>query len=150
MVQLEIALIDRYFTHGLVGQLWCQEANSEIVVIINDQLAQDNLRQGLIEMNLGGDRILRCYSLEEAHDQLARLKSNQKGLVIFKDLDDLFLLARTGVAIKRLVIANYEGSGQVQVINEDVSLNQEDLRRIAWLENLGTRVDYQNLPKDEK
>lgn len=149
MANISMVLVDEHFLHGQVAELWCEEVQSQLIIIINDNLSTNKIQQGILDMVVPDEMICRYYSMDKAVNKLSEMDSKKNVLIIVDSLEDLERLIQVGVQIPRITIASVAASSSSKTIAPGVSLTND---QIEWLKSLrldGVEVQIRQLPTDE-
>lgn len=156
MSGIALSLVDDQFIHGEIGLRWCAVTDAELVIIINDELANDKLRQGLMDMQIIDTIIARYYTVETAINKLPLINQKDKNsIVIFDTMNNLFKVVEAGVQLNNIIISNVPAKPGKKIINHSVALSEEEITHLKKLESQGNRIfissapDTRNIPLDE-
>ncbi|MBG9981948.1 PTS sugar transporter subunit IIB [Aerococcaceae bacterium DSM 111020] len=141
MSGIALGLVDNQFIHGEIGLRWCSATDSELVIIVDDALSTDKLRQGLMDMQIIDTITARYYSIERAITKLPLINQKDKNsLVIFDSIDDLVKVVEAGVDLNNIVISSLPIKNGKKRINHSVALTDEEIASLLAIEKSGTPV----------
>ena len=66
MSTIKMAHIDDHFIHGQVATRWCEALDANLIIVVNDELASNKMRQGLLDMAVPDKINSRYYTVEKA------------------------------------------------------------------------------------
>ena len=70
MPNIVLSRIDERLVHGQVGVQWVGFADANIVVVVNDEVAEDNIQQSLMEMVLADGIAIRFWTVQKTIDTI--------------------------------------------------------------------------------
>ncbi|MBG9983560.1 PTS sugar transporter subunit IIB [Aerococcaceae bacterium DSM 111022] len=156
MSGIALGLVDDQFIHGEIGLRWCAVTDAELVIIINDELAKDKLKQGLMDMQIIDTIIPRYYSIETAINKLPVInQKDKKSIVIFDTMEALYSVVDAGVKLNNIIISSVPAALGRRMINHSVALSEAEIKRLSDIEGNGNRIfissdpDTRNIPLDE-
>lgn len=78
MPNIVLSRIDERLIHGQVGVQWVGFAGANLVLVANDEVAEDPVQQNLMEMVLAEGIAVRFWSLQKVIDNIHRAADRQK------------------------------------------------------------------------
>lgn len=148
MANIKMARIDDHFIHGQYAARWCEASDSNLIIVINDELATDKVRQGLLDMAVPNTINSRYYTIEKAIKQLPRLSEDKQVLLILESLTDLKALMDAGIAPPHVNLGNTLVAPRTRYITKYVSLSDLDFDILNELSSHGVAIDIRRLPDD--
>lgn len=148
MTKIIMARIDEHLIHGSLTQEWCDALESELIIIVNDQVAGDKLRQGLLDMAVPEEVYARYYTVEKAIKKLPKLDEEKHTLVVFASIEDAVQVIEGGVEITNLNLGSLKHLKGRRQYGYDVSLNKEEVALLKDLLKKGVAIDLRNSPQD--
>jgi PTS system mannose-specific IIB component len=144
--------IDNRLVHGQVVETWLPYSNARTLLVANDQLAEDELRQELLRLAVPTGVRIMFSQVQDAAAQVAELEP-AKGSV------DIFLLFSTcgdakraylnGLKFTFLNIGNIHFSQGKQQVCDHIALDQEDIYCLRYLQEQGVQLDFRCLPNTQ-
>lgn len=92
MPNIVLCRIDERLIHGQVGVQWVGFAGANLVLVANDEVAEDPVQQNLMEMVLAEGIAVRFWSLQKVIDNIHRAADRQKILLVCKSPTDFLTL----------------------------------------------------------
>ena len=140
--------VDNRLVHGQVLEAWIPRLDVNIVIVVDDGIAGDPLRQTIMEIAVPSRincRFVRVDELRETLDSLNVL--SQRVMVLFSGIKDVRDTLRMGVPIDRINIGNVHYQRGKKRVTQYVSLDEDE---VHWLMEVQRRaqVDIQALPDD--
>ncbi|XJS11675.1 PTS sugar transporter subunit IIB [Aerococcaceae bacterium WGS1372] len=77
MANLRMALVDNHLLHGQIAELWCEEVQASLMIIINDKLSTNKMQQGLLDMVVPDGITCRYYSVKTATCKINEINPNK-------------------------------------------------------------------------
>ena len=122
MPNIVLCRIDERLIHGQVGVQWVGFAGANLVLVANDEVADDPVQQNLMEMVLAEGIAVRFWSLQKVIDNIHRAADRQKILLVCKTPADFLTLVAGGVPI---TVRSCREGGNGSVVcetDEDISI----------------------------
>lgn len=141
--------IDNRLVHGQVIEAWLPHIRAKVLVVANDELAADALRQEIMSLAVPSGVTFCCCTVREIGTELRRLdleKSGQHMLVLFATCADARAAHMSGVAFPSVNIGNlHYGPGKEQIC-EHIALGPDDRSCLRYFEEHGVEVDFRCVP----
>ncbi|MBE2893491.1 PTS N-acetylgalactosamine transporter subunit IIB [Spirabiliibacterium falconis] len=149
MPNIVLCRIDERLIHGQVGIQWVDFVGANLVLVANDEVAEDEMRQNLMEMVLADGIDVRFWSLQNVIDNIHKAADRQKILLVCQTPADCLQLIEGGVPITRINVGNMHFTEGKQHIHKTGSVNHEDIRAFNRLKALGVECYVQGVPTEE-
>ena len=149
MTNIIMARIDEHLIHGSITEEWCDALESELIIIVNDQVAEDKLRQGILDMAVPEEVFARYYSIEKAIKKLPQLDETKHPLVIFASIQDAIQVIDQGAEITHLNLGCLKHTKGRHQYGYDVYLNKEEVEMLRNLMEKGIKIDLRSSPEEE-
>ncbi len=78
MPNIVLSRIDERLIHGQVGVQWVGFAGANLVLVANDEVAEDPVQQNLMEMVLAEGIAVRFWTLQKVIDNIHRAAIDRK------------------------------------------------------------------------
>ncbi|TMX44560.1 PTS galactosamine transporter subunit IIB [Vibrio sp. Hep-1b-8] len=146
---IELTRIDNRLLHGQVAVTWSHHANANLIVIADDEVAQDEMAKNLMAMS-AGNTDSRFFSIQQTIDVIQKASPEQRIFLVVRNPQNVLRLVEGGVPITNLNIGNMhfeEGKNQVHIT---VSLDSDDMAAFAKLKEYGVTMSVQRTPSEEK
>lgn len=147
MNNIILTRIDNRLVHGQVGVTWTKNLNANLVVVANDEVAEDKIQQKLmtvIAKSQGFD--IRFFSLEKTAAIIDKAAPSQKIFLICKNPQDVKTLVDKGVEIKDLNVGNMHQSEGKKQISTKVYADDYEIDCLNYLYNKGINIFIQDVP----
>ncbi|GAB1410812.1 PTS sugar transporter subunit IIB [Desulfovibrionales bacterium] len=141
--------IDNRLVHGQVIEAWLPHIRASILVVANDELAADELRQEILSLAVPSAVTLLCCTVKDVPRELRRLEheqGNQRILVLFATCEDARDAYMAGVEFSVLNIGNlHYGPGKEQIC-EHIALSATDRACLTYFKDNGVEIDCRCVP----
>lgn len=146
MPNIVLCRIDERLIHGQVGVQWVGFAGANLVLVANDDVAQDSVQQNLMEMVLAQGIAVRFWPLQKVIDHIHRAADRQKILLVCKTPADFLTLVQGGVPVTRINVGNMHYRAGKRQIDKTVSVNEADIQAFHGLRQAGVSCFIQGVP----
>ena len=145
-----LARIDNRLVHGQVGMTWVNTLNANLVVVANDDVAQDSVQQNLMEMVIPETTGIRFFSIEKTIQVIDKSIPSQHILLVIRTPQDALKLIEGGVKVDTLNIGNLHFAEGKKQLSETVSVDDDDIATFNKLHDLGIKLEVQGIPNEGK
>lgn len=144
--------IDNRLVHGQVGNAWVGAVGPNLIVVADDDAANDPVQQSLMNMTAQSVGVgIRFFTLQKTIDIIHKAKESQKIFLVCKTPQNALKLIQGGVPIKELNVGNMHASEGKHVLKEShVYVDDADLKTFEDIKASGTKVYIQIAPGDKK
>lgn len=148
MPNIVLSRIDERLIHGQVGVQWVGFAGANLVLVANDEVAEDLVQQNLMEMVLAEGIAVRFWTLQKVIDNIHRAADRQKILLVCKTPADFLTLVKGGVPVNRINVGNMHYANGKQQIAKTVSVDAGDIAAFNDLKAAGVECFVQGVPTE--
>lgn len=148
MPNILLTRIDNRLVHGQVGVTWTNHLGANLVLVANDEVAKDTVRQNLMDMVLPDTVQTRFFTLEKTINIIHKAADRQKIFIVCKTPQDVLTLVKGGVPIKEVNIGNMHYEEGKEQITSTVSVDEDDKKTFRELNELGVKLDLRKVPDD--
>lgn len=150
MPNIVLTRIDNRLIHGQVATAWTQYAGANLLLVPNDNVAENPTRQSL--MNLAAPRGVetRYFSIQKTINIIHKAADRQLIAIIAETPADVVKLVEGGVPIKKVNVGNMHMSEGKKQISKAVCVDEEDIKAFKRLKELGVEVEIQRVPTEAK
>ena len=146
--------IDNRLIHGQVATQWNGTLGANLILVANDKVAKDKVRQGLMDMAAPAGVQTRYFSLQKTIEIIHKASPKQKIFMVVENPQDALKLAEGGVSIKQLNIGNMHMSEGKRQVATTVAVDEADVNAFKKLKEMGVQLVIQRVPttpvEDEK
>ena len=150
MPNILLTRIDNRLIHGQVATQWSSFLDANLLLVANDKVANDKMRQGLMDMAAPAGAQTRYFTLEKTINIIHKAADRQRIFIICENPQDVVKLVEGGVPIKKVNIGNMhmaEGKRQVAGV---VAVDDADVAAFRRLQELGVELEIQKVPTEGK
>lgn len=137
MPNIVLSRIDERLVHGQVGVQWVGFADANIIVVVNDEVAEDTIQQNLMEMVLADGIAIRFWTVKKTIDTIHKAAERQRILMVCRTPKDFRQLVEGGVPISNINVGNMHYVEGKKQIAKTVSVGTEDVAEFEKLKALG-------------
>jgi mannose/fructose/N-acetylgalactosamine-specific phosphotransferase system component IIB len=143
--------IDNRLVHGQIIETWLPYLGSRVILVVNDELADDALRQEIIQLavpsgvDLLFSRVDAVLSVLRAVDKSNTLKDV---LLLFASCTDANRAYQAGLVFTSLNIGNLHYGPGKQQLCPHVALSSEDIGCLRYFSRQGVSLDFRCVPND--
>lgn len=150
MPNILLTRIDNRLIHGQVATQWSSYLGANLLLVANDKVAGDPMRQGLMDMAAPAGAQTRYFTIEKTINSIGKAADRQLIFIICENPQDVLKLVEGGVPIKKVNIGNMhmaEGKRQVAGV---VAVDDADVAAFKKLQELGVELEIQKVPTEGK
>lgn len=148
MPNILLTRIDNRLIHGQVATQWSSYLGANLLLVANDKVAGDPMRQGLMDMAAPAGAQTRYFTIEKTINIIGKAADRQLIFIICENPQDVLKLVEGGVPIKKVNIGNMhmaEGKRQVAGV---VAVDDADIAAFKKLQELGVGLEIQKVPTE--
>lgn len=146
MSNILLTRIDDRLIHGQVVSQWCTELKPDWMLVVNDEVAGDEMQQELMNMAAPAYAQTRYVTVDEAIYTLAKADEDQKIMILVANPEDTLKLIEGGIPIKKVNIGNMDMKEGKHLIAPGVAVNEEDLNAFHQMEKDGVELEIKKVP----
>ncbi|NLW29740.1 MAG: PTS N-acetylgalactosamine transporter subunit IIB [Erysipelothrix sp.] len=148
MPNIVLCRIDNRLIHGQVATQWTSSIGANLLLVANDKVASDTMRQGLMDMAAPSFAQTRYFTLERTIEVIHKAADRQKIFIICENPQDVLTLVKGGVPIKKVNIGNmHMAEGKRQVVGS-VAVDDADITAFKELRELGVELEIRRVPTE--
>lgn len=117
--------IDERLLHGQ-GHLWLRYIGANTVVVVNDDVASDDIQQTLMKAIVAKDIAVRFFTVQKTIDIIHKAAPTQKLFIIVKSCEDALKLVSAGIPITEINIGNIHNADGKEKITRSIFLGHND------------------------
>ncbi|MDL2310556.1 PTS N-acetylgalactosamine transporter subunit IIB [Peptostreptococcaceae bacterium OttesenSCG-928-C18] len=148
MPNIILTRIDNRLIHGQVATQWTNVIGANLLLVANDNVAGDKMRQGLMDMAAPNGVDTRYFTIQKTIDIIGKAADRQKIFIIAETPEDVLKLVEGGVPIKKVNIGNMhmaEGKRQVAGV---VAVDDKDVEAFKKLQERGVELEIRKVPSE--
>ena len=144
--------IDNRLVHGQVIEAWIPYLGSRSILVVNDELADDAMRQEIIRLAVPGGIELSFIKVERVgaylDDQGRVSHPGGDTLLLFATCCDVHRALQAGFSLSTVNIGNLHYAPGKQQLCAHVALSNEDIGCLKAFVKRGIRLDFRCVPDD--
>lgn len=148
MANILASRIDNRLIHGQVGMTWVNSLNANLILVANDDVANDTVQQSLMKMVVPEGVSTRFFSVQKTIDIIGKAADRQKILLVVRTPQDALRLVKGGVETPNWIIGNMHFAEGKKQITATVSVDDDDVNTFKELDKLGVKLNIQGVPSD--
>lgn len=148
MAQPKILLtrIDDRFIYGQDVELWNEAVGSNLVLIVNDEIAADARKWAPMRVATPEGVWTRFFSVQRTIDIIHTATSRQLILIMVSSPADVLALVKGGVPITKISIGHMQAGEGKRPITSVVAVSDADVAAFKELQELDIELEIRYLP----
>ena len=148
MIQPKILLtrIDDRFIYGQDVELWNEAVGSNLVLIVNDEIASDSRKWAPMRVAVPEGVWTRFFSVQRAIDIIHTATPRQLILIMVASPADALALVKGGVPITKISIGHMQAGEGKRSVTPAVAVGEADAAAFKELQELGIELEIRYLP----
>ena len=148
MPNIVLTRIDNRLVHGQVATQWCGAIGANLILVANDEVAGNSLRQGPDEH---GCSFICSYALldhQKTIDTIHKASAKQLIFIVCENPQDVVKLVEGGVPIKKVNIGNMHMADGKRQVAGSVAVDDSDVAAFKRLQELGVELEIRRVPTE--
>ena len=141
-----LARIDDRFIYGQDVELWNEAVGSNLVLIVNDEIAADSRQWAPMRVAAPEGVWTRFFSVQKAIDIIHTATPRQWILVMVASPADALALVKGGVPITKISIGHMQAGEGKRPATPAVAVDDTDVAALRELQKLGIELEIRYLP----
>ncbi len=146
MPNILLTRIDNRLIHGQVATQWSGTLGANLILVANDKVSEDKVRQGLMDMAAPAGVATRYFSLQKTIDIIHKAADRQKIFIIVETPEDVLALVEGGVPITKVNIGNMHIAEGKRQVATTVAVDDRDIEAFKKLQEKGVDLQIQRVP----
>ena len=134
--------------HGQVATQWCGSIGANLILVANDVVAGDKLRQGLMDMAAPTYASTRYWTIEKTINTIHKASERQLIFIVCETPADVLRLVEGGVPIKKVNIGNMHMAQGKRQVAGSVAVDDKDVEAFRKLKDLGVELEIRRVPTE--
>lgn len=147
MPNILLTRIDNRLIHGQVATQWTGSIGANLLLVANDEVSTNEMRQGLMNMAAPAGAQTRFFSLQKTIDIIHKASDKQKIFIICETPQDVLALVEGGVPINKVNIGNMHMADGKRQVATSVAVDDADVAAFKRLQELGVELSIQRVPQ---
>lgn len=148
MPNILLTRIDNRLIHGQVATMWTSFVGANLILVANDKVASDEMRQGLMDMAAPNGVQTRYFTLQKTIDVIHKAADRQKIFIICETPEDVLALVEGGVPIEEVNIGNMHMAEGKRQVAGSVAVDDADVAAFKKLEEKGVKLEIRRVPSE--
>ena len=148
MPNIVLTRIDNRLVHGQVATQWCGTIGANLILVANDEVAGNKLRQGLMDMAAPAYASRRYWTNEKTISTIHKAFDKQLIFIVCENPQDVLKLVEGGVPIKKVNIGNMHMADGKRQVAGSVAVDDADVAAFAKLRDLGVELEIRRVPTE--
>lgn len=148
MPNIVLTRIDNRLIHGQVATMWSSSVGANLLLVANDEVSQNEFRQGLMDMAAPSFAQTRYFSIEKTINIINRASESQHIAIICENPQDVLKLVEGGVPIKKVNIGNMHMAQGKRQVSKAVCVDDNDVDAFKKLKALGIELEIRRVPSE--
>lgn len=140
--------VDDRFIHGQVVSQWKAQVDANLIIVANDALSKDRMRQKLMDMSAPTMVATRYFSIAKTVKVLKDVPDSQRIFIIVESIADALALVERGVPIKILNVGNTKRSPDKRRVSSAIYLDETDQDALHKMQDSGVELLVQRVPTE--
>lgn len=148
MPNILLTRIDNRLIHGQVATQWTNVLGANLILVANDEVSENKMRQGLMDMAAPNGVATRYFSIQKTIDVIHKAADRQLIFIVCESPQDVLKLVEGGVPIKKVNIGNMhmaEGKRQVATV---ICVDDSDVDAFRKLQERGVELEIRKVPSE--
>ena len=148
MAQPKILLtrIDDRFIYGQDVELWNEAVGSNLVLIVNDEIAADSRKWAPMRVAAPEGVWTRFFSVQKAIEVMHSATPRQWILIMAASPADALALVKGGVPITKISVGHMQAGEGKRSVTPAVAIDDADVAALRELQELGIELEIRYLP----
>ena len=138
--------IDNRLIHGQVATQWNSTLGANLILVANDEVSTNTMRQNLMKMAAPAGVATRFFSLQKTIDIIHKASPKQKIFIVAENPHDVLALVKGGVPIKKVNIGNMHMSEGKRQVATSVAVDDADVAAFKELQDRGVELEIRRVP----
>ncbi|WP_297632709.1 PTS N-acetylgalactosamine transporter subunit IIB [uncultured Clostridium sp.] len=148
MPNIILTRIDNRLIHGQVATQWCGSIGANLILVANDIVAGDKLRQGLMDMAAPAYASTRYWTIDKTISTIHKANAKQLIFLVCENPTDVLRLVEGGVPIKKVNIGNMHMAKGKRQVAGSVAVDDADVAAFKKLKELGVELEIRRVPSE--
>lgn len=139
--------IDNRLVHGQVGVTWTTTLGANLIIVADDEVAENTLQQQLMEVTAQSSGAgVRFFTLQKTIDVIHKASERQKIFIVVKTPREVRKLIEGGVPIKEVNVGNMHFDKGKRQISKKVYVDDKDMEDLKAIRDMGVDIYIQDVP----
>lgn len=149
MPNILLTRIDNRMIHGQVATQWTNVVGANLLLVANDEVSTNKMRQGLMDMAAPNGVATRYFSIEKTISIIDKASPKQKIFIICENPQDVLRLVEGGVPITKVNIGNMHMTEGKRQVATAVCVDDADVEAFRKLKEHGVELEIRKVPQEQ-
>lgn len=141
--------VDNRLVHGQIIETWLPFTHARLILVVNDELSADNLRQEIMSLAIPAGVGIVFLAVAELVVYLSRHPLDvEDALVLFSNCRDAQSAYELGFDFANLNLGNLHYAPGKKQVCPHVALSKDDESCLDFFRDREVRIDYRCVPSD--
>ncbi|MEA4875433.1 PTS galactosamine transporter subunit IIB [Anaerorhabdus sp.] len=141
--------IDNRLVHGQVGVTWTKTIGANLIVVCDEEAANDQLQQQLMTFTAKSSGVgIRFFTVDFTAQVIDNASPDQKIFLVVKTPATVRALIEKGVHLKDINVGNMHFSNGKRALTKKVYVDDQDMADLKFAAEHGSNVYCQDVPGD--
>lgn len=146
-MSIRLTRIDYRMIHGQVITRWIKQCDINEIDAIDTALSKDEFMQEVFKMAAPVGVKIKIYSVANAIQAQKEGKfEKNRCLLLFKTVPSIYEAVTKGFKLSEIQIGGLGGGADRKAVNNAITLNKEDGKKLKKMEDLGIHIYLQTTP----
>lgn len=146
MPDIVLTRIDNRLIHGQVATQWCGVVGANLLLVANDEVSTNQMRQSLMNMAAPSYAQTRYFTIQKTCEIIGKASPQQHIAIICETPQDVLRLVEGGVPIKKVNIGNMHMADGKRQVATSVAVDDDDVACFKKLQELGVELEIKRVP----
>lgn len=146
MPNIMLTRIDNRLIHGQVATQWTNYIGANLILVANDKVAGDKMRQGLMDMAAPNGVATRYFTIQKTIEVIGKAADRQKIFIVCETPQDVLKLVEGGVPITKVNVGNMHMAEGKRVAVGVVAVDDDDVNAFKALRDKGIELEVRKVP----
>lgn len=146
-MKISMIRIDERLIHGQVTMGWARTTSANLILAINDAVAQDAFQKKLMMMAAPVGAPVEIYSVADFVEKLnANTWPNSTILLLLRNPIDMVRLVESGITVSKVNVGGVRSPAATIKLTKEVTATPEEMAAWKRLDEAGIRIEVQWVP----
>lgn len=146
MPNIVLTRIDNRLLHGQVSTQWSSSIGANLILVANDEVSQNKMRQRLMDMAAPTGVDTRYFSIDKTIEIIHKAADRQKIFIICENPQDVLRLVEGGVPIDKVNIGNMHMAEGKRQVATSVAVDEDDVEVFKKLQEKNIELEIRRVP----
>lgn len=147
---IELVRIDDRLIHGQVVTTWVKQSNIEQILIINDEIASDEIQKSVFDLMAPDGVVVRTFGVSKFIEISQKTEIKRRTLLLLTKPEDALELIKSGIRFKHLNLGGMKYGPKRKRYTKSISLTDKEKIDLDEIGKLGVTVSVQMIPTDKE